>query len=104
MDRRDFIFADIQQEKQNEELLRKAIDEGGLYIELVNSAGWKALLEDYINKRLSQDRFLSAKTEELADIRAEQRELFGLLRFIQRKIDQGQRALEMLKNSQNKEV
>lgn len=84
---------------EEENKLRKAAEDGGGYLTMVNGAGWKKLVDTYISKRISQERYLMAANADLADIRAAQKELYELLHFVNRKIDEGQKAYAKLNNS-----
>lgn len=100
MERRDMILngpKSVELTADEESRLRKSRDDGALYLALTSSAGWKHLVENFINKEISQNRYLIAKTEELADIRAAQRELFDLLSFVDSRIKAGQEAFERLR-------
>jgi hypothetical protein len=104
MDRKDLLLEQTPTERelsQNEESrLKKAIDDGGIFLALVSSPGWKKLMNDFISGRLAQDRYLGAKTEDLADIRAAQKELIDLLQFVKRAVEEGEKSYKMLnKNS-----
>jgi len=81
---------------EEEAKLRKATEDGGKYLTLVNSAGWKDLVENFINPRLSQDRYLTADKEDLSDVRAAQKELFLLLQYVAKKVDDGTKAYQKL--------
>lgn len=100
--RRDMILNDpksIELTIDEVSKLRKSREDGGMYLALTGSSGWKHLMENFINRRISQERYLMAKSEELTDIRAAQRELFDLLQFINKRIEDGLKAFELLKNS-----
>jgi hypothetical protein len=104
MDRKDLLLEQTPTERelsQNEESrLKKAVDDGGIFLALVSSPGWKKLMNDFISGRLAQDRYLGAKTEDLADIRAAQKELIDLLQFVKRAVEEGEKSYKMLnKNS-----
>jgi len=103
VDRKDLLLEEATSKRElspdEERKLKKAVDDGGTYLALVNSPGWKQLYEEYIQSEISQDRYLAARTEDLADIRAAQRALFHLLRFIALKIEGGKESYELLKNS-----
>lgn len=99
MDRKDLLLeASLEPETSGEEVakLRKAAEDGGKYLTMVNSAGWKDLVENFINPRLSQDRYLLSSKEDLADVRAAQKELFTLLQFVNKKVDEGTKAYQKL--------
>lgn len=100
MDRKDLLMNDtksVELTTEQESKLRKSCDDGGMYLALVSSSGWKHLMENFINRRISQERYLMAKAEELTDIRAAQREIFDLLNFVNKKIEEGEKAFKMLK-------
>ncbi len=102
MERRDMILNDTKSAEltaEQESKLRKAVEIGGLYLALVNSPGWKDLLNQFINQRISQERYLTAKSEELADTRAAQKELFDLLQFVNKRVEDGQKAFEKLQKA-----
>ena len=105
MDRKELLLQDTSTEELTSEQvskLRKAAEDGGTYLGLTGTSGWKHLLENFINKQISQDRYLTAKNEDLADIRAAQRELFNMLSFINRKIEDGQKSYERLQKEGRK--
>jgi hypothetical protein len=103
VERRDLLMEEASQRREltseEEQKLRKAVDDGSLYLALTNSAGWKKLLEEYINIEVSQEKYLMAPTEKLADIRAAQLALIHLIQFIQLKVKAGQDSFNMLKES-----
>ncbi len=103
MDRKDLLLNEAPSEREllpeEEQRLRRAADKGGIYLTLVSSPGWKNLLEEFLNPRLAQDRYFEAKTEDLADIRAAQKELIDLLRFVKNAIVEGEKSYKTLKNS-----
>lgn len=103
MDRKDLLLEEAPPTKtlspDEEQRLRRAADKGSIYLALTSSPGWKDLLDEFINKRLAQERYFSAKTEELADVRAAQRELMDLLQFVKRQVTEGEKAYRMLKDS-----
>lgn len=108
MDRKELLLEEADSTRDisrvDEQRLRKAVDDGGAYLALVSSPGWKKLVEEYINKEISQDRYLTAPVNELADIRAAQRALINLLRFVSLKVEEGQKSFDMLRGlSANKE-
>ncbi len=78
--------------------LKKVREEGGIYLALIDSPGWKHLMANFLERQISQERYLTANVEELTDIRAEQRVLFNLLQFVNKKVENGSKAFETLKN------
>ena len=104
MERKDLLLESTEGAKmtpEDEKKLRKAAEVGSMYLSLVNSSGWKHLMETYISKQLSQDRYLNAKVDELADIRAAQKALFDFLHYVGRNVDDGQKAYERLQKEVN---
>lgn len=103
MDRKGLLLEEAASKREltrgDEQKLKKAVEDGGIFLTLVSSPGWKKLVDEFINLRTSQERYLVAKAEDLADIRAAQRELFDLLRFVKNKIGDGQKSFEMLRDS-----
>lgn len=103
MDRKDLLLeeapADRELSQEEEHRLKQAADDGGIYLAMTSGPGWKKLVSDFINVRLAQDRYLGAKTEDLADIRAAQKELIDLLQFVKRAIEEGEKSYKMLKKS-----
>lgn len=101
-DRKDLLLntsEDYRITPEEEVKLRKAAEVGGMYLAMTNSPGWKDLLEKYLNRQISQEKYLEAPTENLADIRAAQKSLFDLLQFINKRIDDGEKAFKTLKKS-----
>jgi hypothetical protein len=101
-ERRDMIINDTKSAELTaaEELkLRKVAEDGGSYLAMINGPGWKDLLDKFINRRISQERYLIAKSEDLADTRAAQKELFDLLQFVSKRVEDGQKAFERLHSS-----
>ena len=76
--------------------LRVAMDKGNSFKALTEMPGWKKLMDDFITPQMSQNMYLSASREDLADVRAAQRKLGELLLFINDKIKNGQEAFEEL--------
>lgn len=76
--------------------LREMADEGGLYMSLTNTPGWKKLTKEYIEPHISMNRLLIAKPDTLADERAGVKELVNLLDFIKHKVEDGMKAFEKL--------
>lgn len=104
MDRRDLLLESPEGEKitpEEESKLRKVAEVGSMYLSLTSSSGWKNLME-YISKQISQDRYLTAKTDDLADIRSAQKALFDLLHYVSSNIDAGQRAYQRLQKESTK--
>ena len=99
VERRDMILNDTEPTAltvEQESKLRKVAEDGGSYLAMINSPGWKDLLDQFINRRISQERYLMAKSEELADTRAAQRELFDLLQFVNKRVEDGQKSFNKL--------
>ena len=100
-DRKDLLLSEVPSDRElsqeEEQRLRKAADKGGMYLTLASSPGWRNLLEEFINIRLAQERYFEAKTEDLADIRAAQKELIDLLRFVKTAIADGEKAYRQLR-------
>lgn len=99
VERRDMIMNDSEKAEltaEQESKLREVATIGGSYLALVNSPGWKDLLNKFINQRISQERYLTAKSEELSDIRSAQKELFDLIQFVNKRVEDGQKAFEKL--------
>jgi len=103
MDRKDMLleqaFVEGEKSPEAEQRLKKATDIGSMYLALTSTPGWKDLMTRFIDVRLSQDRYLDGKTEDLPDIRAAQRELIELLRFVKNEIATGTKSFKMLNNS-----
>jgi hypothetical protein len=102
VERRDMIVNDtkpVELTAEEESKLRKAEQDGGSYLAMVNSPGWKDLLDKFINRRISQERYLTAKSEDLADTRAAQKELFDLLQFVNKRVEDGKKSFEKLHRS-----
>lgn len=101
MNRKELLLEEADSKRvltrEEEQKLRKAVDDGGAYLDMVNSRGWQKLLEEHINVELSQERYLTAKVEDLADIRAAQRALVNLLRFVNAKVEDGKKSLSRLR-------
>jgi hypothetical protein len=105
MDRRDLLLESTEGEKitpEEESRLRKAAEIGGMYLSLTSTAGWKHAMNEYISKQISQDRYLTAKTEELADIRAAQKALIDFLHYVKSNIDAGEKAYKRLQKESTK--
>jgi putative NIF3 family GTP cyclohydrolase 1 type 2 len=99
MDRRDLLLESSEGEQitpEEETRLRKAAEIGGMYLGLTSHAGWKHAMSEYISKQISQDKYLTAKTEDLADVRAAQKALIDFLHFIKSNIDAGEKAYKRL--------
>lgn len=103
MERKDMLLENSSKEDkispEEEKKLRKAAEDGGGYLTMINGAGWKLLIDNFISKRISQERYLMAPGSDLADIRAAQKELYELLHFVKHAIDEGQKAYTKLHNS-----
>jgi len=102
MDRKELLLeSSVHKEITTEEevKLRKAAEVGAMYLSMKDSPGWKDLMEKHINRQISQERYLEAPNDQLADIRAEQKSLFTLLNFIKNRIDEGDKAFKTLKKS-----
>ena len=99
VDRRDLILESSDGEKmtpEEEVKLRKTAEIGSMYLSMVGSTGWKHMVETYINKQISQERYLTANADELADIRAAQKALFDFLHYVSSNIDAGEKAYKRL--------
>ena len=75
-------------DRQAIEKSREAVEKGEAYASLVESRGWKYLMEEFIKPRLSRDRFLNADREELPFVQTEMKVLMELLNFIDSRINQ----------------
>jgi len=102
-DDRRKVVADSANKDINQQAVdksRELVDKGAAYASLKDHRGWKFLLEEFIEPRLSVDRFLSAEKEELPYIQHEMKILTELLNFIDNRISQSnieRRLLEKLK-------
>ena len=102
MDRKELLLESSEKKEltSEEELkLRKAAEVGAMYLAMKDSPGWKDLMEKYLSRQISQERYLEASAENLADIRAAQKSLFDLLNFINKRIDDGEKAFKTLRKS-----
>jgi len=103
-DRRKTI-EEFSQRTPNQQVIdksREIIDKGSAYASLKDNRGWKFLVEEFIQPRLSIDRFLTADKEDLPYIQYEMKILSELLNFVDNRIAQAnaeQRLLEKLKKS-----
>ena len=105
VDRKELLLESSDSEKitpEEENKLRKAAEIGSMYLSMVGSSAWKHLVETYINKRISQDRYLTAKRDDLADIQAAQKELFDFLHYVSSTIDAGEKAYKRLQKESTK--
>ena len=99
MNRRDLLLeespeADIPVEEEHK--LRKSVEEGSMYLALISTPGWKHLMKNWVDKHLATERFFTAPKEELSEVRAAQKELSDLLRYVAGQVEAGQRAFERL--------
>ena len=102
MDRKELLLESSEPKSitaEEEAKLKKAAEVGAMYLSMKDSPGWKDLMEKHISRQISQERYLEAANESLADIRAEQRALFNLLNFINKRVDEGEKAFKALKKS-----
>ncbi len=76
---------------------RLTYERGTAYAALKESNGWKRLLSEHISHIMDQRRYLQAKNRIDAEkVRLEQKTLFELLSFIDRSIEDGEKARQQL--------
>ena len=103
-DRRKAV-EELSRQTPNEQVISKSheiIDKGSAYASLKDNRGWKFLVEEFVQPRLSIDRFLAADKEDLPYVQHEMKILSELLNFVDNRIAQAnaeQRLLEKLKKS-----
>lgn len=95
-DERYKIARDKRRPKIDSKIIKKQKDNiarGEAYESLLEHYGWKLLMEEFLEKRLHLSNFLTAKTEELPDIRAKMTVLKEMLEHIKGAV-RGTRASE----------
>ena len=90
----DSASKDINQQAVDKS--RELVDKGAAYANLKDHRGWKFLLEEFIEPRLSVDRFLSAEKEELPYIQHEMKVLIEMLGHIESRIKQAHLEAKLL--------
>jgi len=100
MDRRDLLLKEPppkRQELVNEESLARDVDKAAAFEVMASSRGWKMLLEDFINPRISIDILLQKRGPfGHAETRGSVKALRMLLDYINGTIKEGQKAHETL--------
>ncbi len=82
----------------NEEVkLRNEIESGSMLAMMVGTLGWKYLNEKFISQRLDPRVIIYAPADKLQDIRAEQRVLFEMTEFINKAIENSEKAHKKLR-------
>jgi hypothetical protein len=79
--------------------LEKQVAEGNAYISLVNNAGWKKLVKEYIEPNSSLDALWGVKDEDLPIQRAKMRVFKELLDYVEMKVNEAVKAFETLQNN-----
>jgi hypothetical protein len=74
--------------------------EGSAILAMTQSPGWAVLRKKFIDPHTSVDRLLAAKPETLLEERAKLVELQNLLSFIERAINDAQKASKDIKEAQ----
>jgi len=82
--------------------LRNVVVDSNEFASLAEHPGWKKLIRDFIEPRLSSSVFLAAKKDELCCVQSRQRVLTDLLVFVNSKIKDGEKAYEKLNTSTNR--
>ena len=82
---------------QSEKKLSDVVDEAASYLNLLETRGWKLLMKAYIDPRSSIERILSQPGGRSRDeATAAVAELIELMKYINTKIGEGQKANEQL--------
>ncbi len=74
------------------------LEEGMAFAQMRGTYGWKLLVERYIAPKVAKNRFFTAKTEELAEIRSAMKELQDLVDLIDRRVEEATKIAERRKN------
>ena len=82
-----------------QEKLEKRVAEGNAYISLINNAGWKKLVKEFIEPNCSLDALWGVKDEDLPIQRAKMRVYKELLDYVERKVNEAVKAFETLQNN-----
>lgn len=81
----------------NTEKLKEVSNEGGIYASLTSHIGWNKLMQEWIGPRSSIERIRRAKRIAKLEEVAAVNELLSLLEFINKKIEDGSKAYDKLK-------
>jgi len=82
-----------------QEKLEKQVTEGNAFISLVNNAGWKKLVKEFIEPNVSLDALWGVKDEDLPIQRAKMKVYKELLDYVERKVNEAVKAFETLHNN-----
>lgn len=82
---------------EEEAKLRNEVESGSMLAMMIGTLGWKYLNEKFISQRLDPRVILYASPEKLQDIRAEQRVLFEMTEFINKAIENSEKAHKKLR-------
>ena len=96
--RADMLMNEPDKPRVDISKLKAIAEEGGLFASLVSHPGWSKLQKDWITPRSSMDRIRQADKDKLAEERDAINELLDLLNFIDRKIKDGSKAADELRN------
>jgi hypothetical protein len=77
--------------------LRNEVESGSMLSMMISSLGWKYLKEKFISRKLDHKVIIYAPPDELQNIRAEQRVLFEMLEFINKAIENSEKAHKKLR-------
>lgn len=97
LSRRDLLVEERDKKSFNKEKADKAITTGGALQAMMETYGWKLLMEEFIKPNIEESRWLGASKEDLSDIRAEVRVLKGMLKFIETRVKTAEEMVEKIK-------
>jgi hypothetical protein len=102
MDRKEIpgFFEGGPKKPYNPEKAKLDLVEGSAILQMTQTPGWAVLRKKFIDPHVSVDRLLAAKPESLLEERAKLIELQNLLSFVERAIEDAQRASHDIKEAQ----
>lgn len=101
MDRKDLLMQEeipLKPEVQmSESKLAELADEAAILIQMTDTRGWKLLYSKFIEPRSSKDRLLTVRSgPERDEVWGAVGELTNLMKWIEGRINQGQKAMDQL--------
>jgi len=103
MDRIDLVMAENPVKTDGSAKLRNSADLMYAIKVTLDSRGWKTIIAPYLENRLNLDRFLQTKnTQERHEIHGALSELQDFINFLNRKIEDGEKAVLELSKKGNK--
>jgi hypothetical protein len=98
MDRKDLLLEERENRTLEDKVkVEKDINTGGALQHMLDTFGWKIVYEGFIKPNIEEARFLSAKKEDLEDVRAEIRVLRELMKFIETRVQTANKLAEKIK-------